>query len=103
MDKTIVLYVKYALQMIGINHVTVTTIDNQNQIWIRDDRIQIGARWCIVEGNGPILTIKNGRHFPEKIDLADPNSMKILATAIDDALTTTKMFLKNEDECEDTN
>ena len=99
MDATIILYVRQALQMIGLHeHVTVTSIENQ--LWIRDDRTQVGARWCIIETAGPLLTIRNGRHFPDKIDLSDPNSMKTLATAIDDALTTTKMFIKNEEECD---
>lgn len=91
--------VEAAIKMLGISEgVAITPIGAQNQVWIRDDRTQVGARWCLIEANGAHLIVKNGRHHPSKIDLSDPNSIKELAVAIDDALMTTTLFINDEDQ-----
>lgn len=91
--------VEAAIKMLGISEgVAITSIGAQNQVWVRDDRIQVGARWCLIENDGHFLTVKNGRHYPAKIDLSDPNSIKELAIAIDDALMTTTLFIVDDDD-----
>ena len=98
MDRIVVIAIRAAITMLGLDEsVTVTAIDAQDTIWLRDDRTQVGARWCLVENNSHFLVIHNGRSLQYRIDLSDPNSIKDLATAIDDALMTTRMFLPDED------
>jgi hypothetical protein len=97
MDGIITTIVEAAIKMLGISEwIAITPIENQ--VWIRDDRTQIGARWCLIENDGHFLIVKNGRHHPSKIDLSDPNSIKGLAVAIDDALMTTTLFINDEDQ-----
>lgn len=82
--------------MLGISDgVAITSIVAQNQVWVRDDRTNKGSRWCLIENQDHFLIVKNGCPYPTKIDLSDPNSIKELALAIDDALTTTKLFAED--------
>jgi hypothetical protein len=63
-----------------------------DRIWIRDDRIQRGHRWCIIEVNGSILKIQNGNHDTAIINLSHPNSLNELGTLIDEALMTSRLY-----------
>lgn len=98
MDRIVIIAIKAAVTMLGLDeHIAVTAIDAQDTVWIRDDRTTVGARWVLVENSTHFLTIHNGRSLQYKIDLSDPESIKDLAKAIDDALMTTRMFLPDED------
>jgi len=97
-DRIISVVVQAAIKMLGIAEaIAITPIAAQNQVWVRDDRTQVGARWCVIECEDHFLIVKNGHHHPWKIDLTDPNSIKDLAIAIDDALMTTRLFAIEDD------
>lgn len=97
-NRFIKLVIEEALSTIGLTDtVTVTIVGDR--IWLKDSRrVPRDARWCYMDisNTTSILSLFNGRQR-SKVDLSNPNGIAILGQAIRDGLTTTTLYLNEEE------
>jgi hypothetical protein len=86
MDTTLIATIREILKEINIG---VTSIGDT--LWLKDEKIQHGNRWVLLDYNNNEISIKNGRRTT-KVTLSHPNSLKVLISEVNTAMCDTKLF-----------